>query len=64
MRAKLDAITRLCRLYTVPHTEVYEGHELRLVEQVVPWWPHWSTKCRKRPVYVRIEIECRALEEE
>jgi hypothetical protein len=56
--ARNGALTRLRRLYTVPRTEVYEGHGIRLVERVVPWWPHWATRRRKRPVYVRIELEC------
>jgi len=62
--ARNGALTRLRRLSTVPRTEVWEGHGMRLVERVVPWWPHWATKRRKRPIYVRIEIECRDLDEE
>src|SRR5215213_7194851 len=60
--AQNAAATRLRRLYTVPRTEVYEGHGMRLVERVVPWFPHWATKRRKRPIYVRIELECVDLE--
>jgi hypothetical protein len=56
--AQEAALTRLRRLFTVPRTEVYEGHGMRLVERIVPWFPHWATKRRKRPIYVRIEIEC------
>jgi len=62
--AQRGAVTRLRRLYIVPRTEVYQGHGIRLVERVVPWWPHWATRRRKRPIYVRIEIECKNLEEE
>jgi hypothetical protein len=62
--AKNGALTRLRRLYTVPRTEVYKGHGMRLVERVVPWFPHWATKRRKRPIYVRIEIEFRKLDKE
>jgi hypothetical protein len=42
--AQEAALTRLRRLYTVPRTEIYEGHGIRLVERIVPWWPHWATK--------------------
>jgi hypothetical protein len=62
--AQAAALTRLRRLYTVPRTEVWEGHGLRLVERVVPWWPHWATKRRKRPIYVRIELECRRVSDD
>jgi hypothetical protein len=52
------------RLYTIPRTVVHEEVGYRITERVVPWWPHWATKRRKRPIYVRIEIECKNLEEE
>src|SRR5690349_7259394 len=62
--AQEAALTRLRRLYTVPRTEIWEGHGMRLVERVVPWFPHWATKRRKKPIYVRIVLECRNLKEE
>jgi hypothetical protein len=62
--ARNAALTRLRRLYTVPRTEVWEGHGMRLVERVIPWWPHWATRRRKRPIYVRIELSCEQVEEE
>jgi len=62
--ARRGAMTRLRKLYTVPRTEVFEGYGMRLVERVVPWWPHWATKRRRRPIYVRIELEFRHLEDE
>jgi len=33
--AQRGAVTRLRRLYTVPRTEIWEGHGMRLVERVV-----------------------------
>jgi hypothetical protein len=60
--AQRGAVTRLRRLYTVPRTEVYQAHGMRLVERVVPWFPHWATRRRKRPIYVRIEISFEQVE--
>ena len=45
------------RLYTIPRTEVYEELEDLVTERIVPWFPHWSTRRRKRPIFVRIELD-------
>jgi hypothetical protein len=47
---------RLRRLYSIPRTEVYKELEDLVTERVVPWFPHWSTRRRKRPIFVRIEL--------
>jgi hypothetical protein len=47
---------RLRRLYTIPRTEIYQELEYLVTERIVPWWPHWRTKRRRRPIFVRIEL--------
>src|SRR5215210_6186299 len=53
---KKGVVERLRRLYSIPRTEVYEELEDLVTERVVPWFPHWSTRRRKRPIFVRIEL--------
>jgi len=52
------------RLYTHPRTVSYTIAGYRITERVVPWWPHQNRRQRrKRPVFVRIELECVKLDE-
>lgn len=52
------------RLYTQPRTISYTIAGYRVTERVVPWWPHQKQRQhRKRPVFVRIELECVKLDE-
>jgi hypothetical protein len=54
---KKGVAERLRRLYTIPRTEIYEELEDLVTERVVPYWPHRRTKRRRRPIFVRIEID-------
>lgn len=53
-----SAKERQRRRYYSPHTVSYIEAGFRVVERVVPWWPHQPNRQRrKRPIFVRIEIE-------
>ena len=46
------------RLYHIPRTVQYLELDERVTERIVPWWPHHKNRQhRKRPVFVRIELE-------
>lgn len=61
---KKGAAERRRRLYTYPRTISYTMAGYRITERVVPWWPHQqSRQRRKRPVLVRIELECVKVDE-
>lgn len=52
------ACERRRRLHTFPRTIQYVELGEIVTERIVPWWPHQrSRQRRKRPVFVRIEIE-------
>jgi hypothetical protein len=60
--ARNASITRLRRLYTVPRTVQFLELDELVTERIVPWWPHQKNRQRrKRPVFVRIELERVAL---
>jgi hypothetical protein len=61
--ARNGVLTRLRRLYTVPRTVQFVELDELVTERIVPWWPHQKNRQRrKRPVYVRIELERVALD--
>jgi hypothetical protein len=46
------------RLYHIPRTVCYLELDEMVTERIVPWWPHQKNRQRrKRPVFVRIELE-------
>jgi hypothetical protein len=47
------------RRLTLPRTAILLGNGYRITERIVPYWP----KRRKRPLFVRIELECIELAE-
>jgi len=40
-----------------PRTDICEELGYLVTERIVPWWPHRGTQRRKRPVFVRIELD-------
>jgi hypothetical protein len=36
---------------------IYEELEDLVTERIIPYWPHRRTKRRKKPIFVRIEID-------
>lgn len=57
-QARKSAQERQRRRYFSPRTVCYIEAGFRVVERVVPWWPHQPNRQRrKRPIFVRIEIE-------
>src|SRR5689334_10016073 len=62
--AQRSAYERRRRLYHIPRTvQYYELDEL-VTERIVPWWPHQKNRQRrKRPVFIRIELERRLVSE-
>jgi len=53
-----SASERRRRLYHIPRTVRFIELDELVTERVVPWWPHQKNRQRrKRPVFVRIELE-------
>src|SRR6266545_6262584 len=53
-----SASERRRRLYTIPRTVRFIELDELVTERIVPWWPHQKNRQRrKRPVFVRIELE-------
>ncbi len=51
-------IERRRRLYHIPRTVRYIELDEQVTERIVPWWQHQKNRQRrKRPVFVRIELE-------
>ena len=44
------------RRYTQPTTVIFTLHGERWAERIIPYWPQKSTRRRKRPIFVRIEL--------
>lgn len=56
--ARKSAQERQRRRHSSPRTVSYIEAGFRVVERVVPWWPHQTNRQRrKRPIFVRIEVE-------
>ncbi len=65
--AKKAAQERKRRLFTLPRTKVTYGFlaPFRLTERIVPWFPHQKERQRnrKRPIFVRIELDVTELDD-
>jgi hypothetical protein len=61
---KRGAVERRRRLYHTPRMVRYIELDELVTERIVPWWPHQKNRQRrKRPVFVRIELERILLDE-